>query len=247
MITPIFAAPADIEALIKIGIGVVLGIGWLIRFIASKNQAAAPPPQRRAQRPPAQRDEKIKNEIEVFLQEVTGRKAPPKQAEAARPVPQATEPRPTQARPQRPATVPQRPAARPVASPTTTSASPSPPVPQETASIRPGGAIAGRKGPGSTGLGTGVTSHLAEYMDEKRIEKQVQKDLQHTVNQEVRSHLGQFTAESATQGAAGAAAGSAGATHELVKLLRNPQGVRQAILIKEVLERPSARSRRRRG
>jgi len=67
---PVLAA--DIGGLIAIAFLAISFIGWLVNLINGQNHP--PPPQRRGQRPAPQRprDERIRNEIEVFLKQAAG-------------------------------------------------------------------------------------------------------------------------------------------------------------------------------
>ncbi|QDU37247.1 hypothetical protein Mal4_15570 [Maioricimonas rarisocia] len=67
---PVLAA--DIGGLIAIAFLAISFIGWLVNLINGQNHP--PPPQRRGQRaaPPRPRDERIRNEIEVFLKQAAG-------------------------------------------------------------------------------------------------------------------------------------------------------------------------------
>ena len=63
----------DIGSLFAIGFLLISFIGWIMNLINAQN----PPPQpKRQARRPAQRDRKVQNEIEDFLQEAMGQRAP---------------------------------------------------------------------------------------------------------------------------------------------------------------------------
>lgn len=230
----------DLGEIVGLIVVVITILGSLINFLSNKNQPQAPrPQQRRPPQPPVNRGDKISNEIEVFLQEVTGRKPAPPVAE--RPAP----PRPAPA-PQMQAPQPRRVLTQPM-QPTTPERKPLAPVEPAPSQHRPVTTLADRKAPGSQDLGNTVRTHLNEYM-ETRIEKQVAQDLRDTVAAQVQSHLGQFSGSKETKRATTSVAATIEqrAEHPIVALLRNPAGVRQAIIIKEVLARPSATSRQRR-
>lgn len=221
-----------LEEVIGLIVVVLTILGSLINFLSGKNLPQQPRPQQR--RPPQQpvRGDKISNEIEVFLQEVTGRKPPQRPAE--RPVPRQATP------PEQPAAQRRVIAPRPVAPP------PSAPErkvlqPATQTSATP---LSERAAPGSQDLGSSVRTHINEYMDPKRLEKQVAADMRDTVAATVQAHLGQFSGEKLT--GVRKENQRVQQTHPIVALLRNPDGVRQAILIKEVLERRSATGRLRR-
>lgn len=231
----------DLGEIVGLIVVVITILGSLINFLSNKNQPQAPrPQQRRPPQPPVNRGDKISNEIEVFLQEVTGRKPAPPVAE--RPAPPRPAPAPQVQVPQPRRVVTQQP--MPTATPERKSLPPVQPAPSQ---HRPVTTLADRQAPGTQDLGGSVRAHLNEYM-ETRIEKQVANDLRDTVAANVQSHLGQFTASKEPKRATTSVAATIErrAEHPIVALLRNPAGVRQAIIIKEVLARPSATSRQRR-
>ena len=242
LLEPLFAAPFGVDDLITLAFFVVMAIVSLIRYIAGKNQPQAQPPKvRKVARPAAPRDEKISNEIEVFLQQVTGRNKPAEPREQPPPKPVAVRERP----PLRKRSVP---TGVPVAEPPRSAQSKSPaplgeaPGAKPAAALgRPGAELAERKGPGSLDLGTGVREHLSTFMDPNRLERRVQQDMKPEVEAAVQAHLGQFGAETPRL----SEQLSQAKPHPIVQLLRDPQGVRQAILIKEILERPTVKGRRR--
>jgi hypothetical protein len=87
----------------------------------------------------------------------------------------------------------------------------------------------------STKLGDGVRSHLASHLDPRNVDNQVEKDIsagvQRDIDRNVRKDLGSdLTAAMPRQVV----------EHPLMQALRNPQGVRQAILMAEILNRPKA-------
>lgn len=94
---------------------------------------------------------------------------------------------------------------------------------------------------GSRASGSGVGSHVDSFIGQhvkSHIGKQIGDAVQHNINDQVRSHLGEDknkqTPPVATTTHGSAAAG------DLLKALRSPEGVRQAILISEVLGKPKA-------
>ena len=83
-------------------------------------------------------------------------------------------------------------------------------------------------------------------MEEGRISGHVATHLDHGVSQEVQQHLGEFGGEDAERFALierQREQTSAGA-RQIVNLLRDPNGVRQAILINEILSPPKGSRRR---
>ncbi len=221
-----------LEEIIGLIVVVLTILGSLVNFLSGKNQPQQPRPQQR--RPPQQpmRGDKISNEIEVFLQEVTGRKPPQRPAE--RPVPRQVSPPEQPPAPRR--VVAPRPAATPKPAPERKVLQP--------VATQPSTSLSDRIPPGSQDLGSSVRTHINEYMDPKRLEKQVAADMRDTVAATVQAHLGQFSGDELT--GVRKEKSKVQKMHPLVALLRNPDGVRQAILIKEVLERRSATGRLRR-
>ena len=105
---------------------------------------------------------------------------------------------------------------------------------------RPGGRIAQRKGPGSTGLGSGVREHLAEHMQD-RVTKQAQQHLAHGVAEKVEHDLGKFSVNDQRSSAAAVVTErqpsiTASAVAEIV---RDPATLKQAFVMNLVLTRPA--------
>ncbi len=92
------------------------------------------------------------------------------------------------------------------------------------------------KSPGS-GVGSHVDSFIGQHVN-SHIGKQIGDAVQRDINDQVRSHLGEDKNKQAPP-AATSTHGSA-AAGDLLKALRSPEGVRQAILISEVLGKPKA-------
>jgi hypothetical protein len=110
---------------------------------------------------------------------------------------------------------------------------------------KPGAEFADRHRAGRADLGSNVRSHLAEHMQTGTVDSSVQRHLAHNVNQSVVEHLGDTGGASPTAGTAATvlrrrtSADAAGILH----LLRSRQGIRQAILLNEILSRPKSRRR----
>lgn len=94
----------------------------------------------------------------------------------------------------------------------------------------------GNRSPGS-GVGAHVDSFIGQHV-KSHIGKQIGDAVKNDISDQVRSHLGEDknkqTAPTATTTHGSVAAG------DLLTALRSPQGVRQAILISEVLGKPKA-------
>jgi len=93
----------------------------------------------------------------------------------------------------------------------------------------------------SRSSGSGVGSHVDSFIGQhvkSHIGKQIGDAVQHDINDQVRNHLGEDKNKQAPS-LATTTHGSA-AAGDLLKALRSPEGVRQAILISEVLGKPKA-------
>lgn len=220
---PLLAAdPGTYITLIFVIIGF---LGWIMNLTSNKNAPppAAParprPPQPRAQA----RDERIQSEIDIFLQEVGGRK-PARRAEPRERI--VEEP------PEPPA---RRLVERPAPQPT--------PEPVRTTTLRREAVAKAEHRVGSGDLGTTVREHVARYMETARIDQSVKQHLSTVIDRAVQQHLGSLGQEQAAQLAAAVdvAAKAPEGTHPIVGLLRDPKGLRNAVLISEVLGPPRGR------
>src|SRR5262245_32610537 len=148
---PLTPLLADVEKILGAVVVIFWIVGWLIKLVATQNQKN--PPVANRPRPPARpRDERLQEEIDIFIQEVSPQRTPPR-----RPAPQSARPAPPPARPT-PPTARRKPI---VATP----APPAPPKPPRR--VRPGEEIATRAAPVTQDLGTGVKQHLTQYMADK--------------------------------------------------------------------------------
>jgi hypothetical protein len=244
LITPILAL--ELQGITFIIIIAIAIISWLTNLASQKNPPK-PQPQARPPRKPA--GDKLSQEIDVFLQEVSGRRkqsnpepieievVPDDEIRRRRSGQRAA--RSTQ-RPQRPVQ-PQRP--KPLQQQTPPTLRPTTATPL--ARTRPGQEMAERHSIDPSQLGSNLQSHLATYMGADRLEREVNQHLKHEVDQGVSQHLGQFRAT--TTADAPIAASSTPTPQkaaDIVRLLRDPSGVRQAILINEVLGKPLAMRQR---
>ncbi len=106
--------------------------------------------------------------------------------------------------------------------------------------VRPGGRIAHRKGPGTTGLGSGVQQHLAEHMQEGRVLQQAQSHLAHGVAEKVQQDLGSFTGLNPAGTAATVTTSRQTATAlSVAKLMRDPASLKEAFVLNLILNRPN--------
>jgi hypothetical protein len=239
----------DIGDLITLVVFVLIALGWISNLITGKQQPQKPPMMGGPPRRPAPpRDDRIKSEIEIFLEQVGGQKRPQPSPQAPR---QETMHRPpAETRPAKPtrqigdAPKPTVRVLRPEApvKPAGAATSPADPVARRE---RPGESLAKRGRPGSETLGTEVAAHLAEHMKSGRLATRTGERLPHltsTVADQAQPPSGTSAASLAP-----ALGASVIAMHpkNIVELLRNREGVRQAILINEILSQPLARRGRR--
>lgn len=228
---PVFGLVQELIALVFVLVSV---IGWIIRQVQG-NQQQMPPP---VQRPGRRRDERVNDEIDNFLQQINRNPDQQKPAEQARP---ANRPKPPGNRNQGAAS--QRPTAKPQQQQ---------PAPAQSRRVREENAE--RPLAASTGLGSTLAQHVRETMGE-RVVKEAQRDVGQDVKDSVQKHMG--TMARTVQGSSSPARVS---TEELFavqgpgpsmdgcctgpraeslkKMLRNPESIRQAVIIQEILNRP---------
>ncbi len=235
--SPITAKLTDVLILADLDFRVIIilifaVIGFIKWIISQANQAKNVPPQQPRAQQPRHAQPQLAREIEMFLQEVGDQKKPAQRAQAVE-IEVVSDDEIRRRRVRRvpvPAQPPRRAEQR------------TPPRKL----TRPGGEIEKRERPGSKELGAKLQDHLQKYMQSDRVEREVEKHLSHQVSQSVEQHLGAFTAERGAMAAPAAPFvpdASALAIRALVARLRDPQGMRDAILINEILTRPTGRRR----
>ncbi|MGD9853577.1 MAG: hypothetical protein AB7U20_01370 [Planctomycetaceae bacterium] len=224
-----FVLALDIGSLFAVAFLLISFIGWIMNLINAQN----PPPQpNRPVRRPAPRDGKVQSDIEEFLQQAMGRRAPqqPKGENAGIEI---IEPAPAQRRSPARRPPPGRAAAPAAGTPTA-----APPAPS---AGRPGEAIVSRQSVGSSDLGAGVVSHLQDHMS-SRVGQQVEAHLPRSVEQSISQHLGQFRAgETDTRRDVTPTIRSNAAVKDptgLIDDLRSPDGMRKAVILHEILAKP---------
>jgi len=104
------------------------------------------------------------------------------------------------------------------------------PAPQSGSRKRPGSQLE-QKHLATSQLGQGLRSHLNEYMTQDRVTAEAQQFIGDRVDQAVEKDLGQMTA---------AAIPRSKSQHPLLALLAQPGGVRQALIMNELLQKPTA-------
>jgi hypothetical protein len=223
-------AKIDAEAIITIVVAFIGFVSWVVNQLNSakgKNPPAKPVVQRR---PAARRDEKVFEEISIFLEQTEKRPAG-QQSRKGKPVGQ---PRPAAGR-QAPVgklksgTGPPRPPARPIA------------ISEDEARQThrpPGGEIARRKLSGAENLGSQVRQHVSE-MQKSRVEAYVAQDMKNRIASDVKADLGEFSA-GATVPATDQTPPSLRSIspQRLAEFLRQPGNMRQAIVLNLILTPP---------
>jgi hypothetical protein len=223
---------ADIENVIGVIFVIIWIMAWLMKLVGTQKQKT--PPVANRPRPPARpRDERLQNEINIFIQEVGSNKG-------ARRPPTSTSPRP--AVPPKPATGGQR-----TRKPPAPQTAPPKPAPQR---IRPGQEISSRQVvQPEKDLGNAVQQHLRQHMAE-RVAREASVFLKDKVEASVTSHLGTSSTAAAPgvpppPPASGKAAGVQAARY--AELFRNAAGLRQAMVVNLILSPPPGRKPRTPG
>lgn len=221
----IFAANDEIVGLIFTILGV---IAWIINHLSGKNQAAPPPA--RPRQPARPRDDRLKDEIDIFIKEVRG------QVKEPQPRIQPSQSPPSEGRPPLVARGDQtgsqsgkrRKQPRPAD------------IPLETASRSKrrgvGDEIANRAAPGHRNLGNAIRADVAQDLP-PRISDEVREDMKDRVDISVSDHLGKFTGADPAFAATPSRAFSGS---QVGAIFHDRSKVQQAILINEILSKPLA-------
>jgi hypothetical protein len=210
---PVLAAADSVWAAVVILITI---IGWIANLVSNKNQKG--PPVATRPRPPARpRDDRLQQEINIFIEEVGGKKSRPAPGRPAAPAA-----RQTAGGKSRPAVPSGRPPAR---------------------RPRPGEEIATRQAPITETLGTGVKRHVSQQMAD-RVAKEVQQRLAPRVEEKVAQDLGTPLNTGAAPSAVTVL--PAARAERFAELLRNRSGMQQAIVMNLILSPPLARTRQSR-
>lgn len=228
-------AKIDAEFIITAVIAFIGFVSWVVNQLnnaKAKNPPAKPIGQVQ-RRPAAPRDEKVFEEISVFLEQAERRPAG-QQARKGKP---GAQPRPAAGR-QAPmgklksGTAQSRPPAKPIAIPENQS---------RQAHRPPGGDIARRKLSGADKLGSQVRQHVSE-MQKSRVEAHVAQDMRSRIASEVKADLGEFSAGAAAPGTPAsdqsASATRAVSPQRIAEFLRQPGNMRQAIVLNLILTPP---------
>lgn len=201
-------------------------VSWIINQV---NQAKPPQGRARGQRPqraPRPRNDRVQQEIDQFLQEATGRRQKKQEVLSSDEIEIVDRPRAARRPP---------PKRRPPPRPAPQAAKPKP--------SRPGQNIASRHLAGQEQLGAGVSQHIESHMA-PRVSTQAAQHLPHSVDASVSEHLGAFTADdltaTGTKGQAATTSNQQTAASMLLASLRQPGGVRNAIIMQEILRPPKS-------
>jgi len=90
-------------------------------------------------------------------------------------------------------------------------------------------------------FGSKIRQHAEEHIGRDRIDEHVDEHLTHAVNEAVQEHLGKrFSADEIRLSGREKSEKSSPLAEEIFQLFQTPAGVRQAILLNEVLSRPIA-------
>lgn len=227
-------AKIDVEAIITVFMLLAGFISWLVKQVNDqKVKNPVPKPGARPARPAAPRNEKVFEEISVFLEQTDQR--PKGQPVRQVKPPARSQPAAGRKAPMgkvRSASTKSKPLVAPLSEPST---------PHRT----PGGDIARRKLTGSEQLGSQVRERVAN-MQKSRVESNVAQDLRSHIAADVRADLGDF---SATPSSASSVPGTATATpvkpQAIADFLRQPGSMRQAILLNLILTPPPGLHRKR--
>lgn len=224
---PAFILPPPLLAVdVNTVVGAIVFLVWVVSWLAKaigRNNPPGPPVANRP-RPAARPAEgKLQKEIDIFIQQMGGKKSPPRPTAPAARAPASkppAQPQPAQRRPPRP----------PIDS--KSASLPKPPTRE-----RPGREIATRQAPGSGLLGTGMQQQLKQFGD--KVTQEVTPHLEHRVEQHVEQHLGKIGPSTAV------ANPTAVSDHRTIEFLKNPANLRQAMVVNIVLSPPPALRHRR--
>jgi len=210
---------ADIGDFLPLIVGAIAFIGWMankLKEAAGGGDAVAPPGAAAA----GNDGGRVQAEIDRFLQEVRG-------AVGQKPVAKVAEAENVFEAPAQPARQ------QPRQAQSTPARQPDPaPKPKR---------LVDRHAIGQRHIDSQVDEHVDEYLPPQRLGNLVERDL----GQGVASHLGSSSSMQVETGAVWEDGANALSAESLVGLLRRPEGIRQAVLIQEILSRPKGRRGRR--
>ncbi|HIE97292.1 MAG TPA: hypothetical protein EYG03_22170 [Planctomycetes bacterium] len=207
---------------------VVIAIIIFLRIIFSISKAANEKGQKQQQRVQADpgRKQRVQSEIEAFLSEVSGNKQPRKSdsgdAQLEQRRRQQQQRKAEAKRRQREEQQRQKQKA------------------EKRRRVEPQASTSKSRRKGERKVGSGVATHVDKYISQhvsEHINHDVDEYVDATIVDSVEDHLGSRSLEMPTM--ATSKKSSAAAT-SIAKMLRNPQGVRNAIIVNEILSRPRA-------
>jgi len=212
---PVLAADFNIVGAVILIISVLSwGFNWF------KENKPEPPQNRNRPRP----NNGGQSELEKFLQDVVKKNEP----QPNRPAPSPKPPRPEVGEKKKP-----KPRPSPAQPQTQLQGARTP------AAARPVTRLGQSSLPPLSGLGEGVRTHVASHLETRNVDTKVERDINAGVRRDIESKvqkdvgtdLGKDTTRTAQR---------TEAVHPLMQALRSPQGVRQAILMAEILDRPKS-------
>lgn len=205
-------AAIDISQIIGICVLVISGLSWLVNVVQGNTPDGVPRPKPKK---PGQKPQTGRSEIEMLLQQLTGEKAKPKQERRETPKPP---------KPQQPQSDRNRGKSKP---------SPArPPFNSGGGSSRPAPRLGDNPSLAPSHVGQEARSHQIG----NRIESMVQRDVTNAVQRDIQAAVqhdlgGTLTSISAPR---------TPTVHPMVAVLRDPNGVREAFILSEILQRPKA-------
>jgi hypothetical protein len=222
----------DVGGLIAIAFMVISFIGWLSNLINGAQKPGQRPPQQQP-RPRPPQNKKLRDEIESFMRDAQG-KGQPKQKARPEEVLSADDITVSSTAPRQP---PRQKQSKP-----SKSKPQAPPPPRSQPPLRKSvGQDVSQRTVETTSLGQNVKQHVSQHMAE-RVGAIASRDVEPTVDDTVAAHFSPFSGDAAGGRPPGPADTMSAA--DLLKLLRNPQGVRNALVLGEVLRPPVAMRRR---
>jgi len=218
----------DAGAIIAVIFGLISFIGWVMNQVNGA-QKTPPPPRKRAPR-----DRTIQDEIDQFLSDREGKPRPDRRKDEEILTPDQVELIEEPRRKPVPKPVQQKP--RPKPKPAPQKAQPARPQPQriQKPATEQSTTTVTHPGRHAAQLGKEFQQQVTQAMA-PRLASTVGKDLPHSVDQSVTQHLGRFSG-SGTRAPTDAGRHAA----SVVAMIRNPDSVRAAIIINEILSPPLA-------
>ena len=231
---PILAA-IDPGMIVWVAVAIIWFVGWVSRM-AARGQAEQPGPGAGPRRRP--QNKKLRDEIEAFLEEATGQRRAPRNrdeqeiellsADDVEVVEPRRRQRPKPARPK-----PQR-------------QTPKPSAPSQPAGRPAPGASLSNRHVETHATGESLQKYVQTHMAE-RVAEQSARDVGPRVDNSVAERFGTAGGEASGDQIMGnrPAPRLPPAASQLLKLMRNPDGVRQAFILSEVIKPPLSRRRLR--